>query len=293
MVRLFDSGFIKRVGALRLRAHSGSTIAGAGGSGPASARAGFDINDSRPYSPGDDLRALDWNALARLDVPMVKYYSDAAPPEIHIVLDRSRSMGFWNSKIPYSQKDACARRLAGALGIVAIASGGAPRLAGVRDAASTAATPAGWLGQVEEAPPEPCAELLDSIRTGAASAGRRREWVLLSDLYDSALLQPFVERACARGARTTVCAVWSALDLEPPESAAEVRDAETGERRMFTSTGREQFIMKRDRFIAAWTEHCKRSGAGFIIINADESWEASFIKLLTHLNFPGAAGSRG
>jgi uncharacterized protein (DUF58 family) len=57
---------------------------------------GFSVEylDHRAYSPGDELRMLDWKVLARSDKYYVKLFEDETNLRAHILLDCSRSMAF-------------------------------------------------------------------------------------------------------------------------------------------------------------------------------------------------------
>ncbi|MEQ1905276.1 MAG: DUF58 domain-containing protein [Pirellulaceae bacterium] len=57
---------------------------------------GFSVefSDYRPYSPGDDLRYLDWRLLARSDRRYIKRFEDETNLRCYLVLDNSRSMQF-------------------------------------------------------------------------------------------------------------------------------------------------------------------------------------------------------
>ena len=48
--------------------------------------------DYRNYTPGDDLRRLDWNIYARLDRPFIKLFEEEEDLSVTILLDGSRSM---------------------------------------------------------------------------------------------------------------------------------------------------------------------------------------------------------
>src|SRR5687768_14458780 len=50
--------------------------------------------DYREYSPGEDLRRLDWKVLARTDRPYVRLYQDETNLVCTIALDVSGSMRF-------------------------------------------------------------------------------------------------------------------------------------------------------------------------------------------------------
>ena len=55
---------------------------------------GVEFEESRPYAPGDDVRSIDWNALARTGVPWVKRFREERSQLVLIALDVSGSMGF-------------------------------------------------------------------------------------------------------------------------------------------------------------------------------------------------------
>ena len=53
-----------------------------------------EFSEYRSYSPGDDLRYLDWKLLARSDRYHIKKYEDETNLRCMICLDRSKSMLF-------------------------------------------------------------------------------------------------------------------------------------------------------------------------------------------------------
>ena len=62
---------------------------------------GFSVEylDHRPYSPGDDLRTMDWKMLARSDKYQIKLYEDETNLRAYILLDCSESMAFKSGEI--------------------------------------------------------------------------------------------------------------------------------------------------------------------------------------------------
>ncbi|MEO3937211.1 DUF58 domain-containing protein [Dermatophilaceae bacterium Soc4.6] len=56
--------------------------------------AGIDFTDLREYTPGDDLRHVDWNVTARMDTPYVREYVEDREVTAWLLLDHSASMGF-------------------------------------------------------------------------------------------------------------------------------------------------------------------------------------------------------
>src|ERR671933_1419406 len=78
------------------------------------------FTDHRPYSTGDDLRYVDWNAYARLDNLHLKLGEAEQDVRVTLLVDCSASMD-WGSGD--SNKLHYARLLAAAMGYIALASG--------------------------------------------------------------------------------------------------------------------------------------------------------------------------
>ena len=57
---------------------------------------GFSVEftEYRPYTPGDDLRYLDWRVLARSDRYFLKRFEDETNLRCHVIADQSRSMTY-------------------------------------------------------------------------------------------------------------------------------------------------------------------------------------------------------
>ena len=65
----------------------------------------------RAYTPGDDLRHVDWNVFARTERAYLKRYRGETNTALHVLLDASASMGFGTAavnKITYAKFLACA-----------------------------------------------------------------------------------------------------------------------------------------------------------------------------------------
>jgi uncharacterized protein (DUF58 family) len=72
--------------------------------------------DYRQYTPGDDLRQIDWNVYGRHNNLVLKLFEDEEVLAVHLLVDGSRSMD-WGAP----NKLAYARQVAAALGYVALA----------------------------------------------------------------------------------------------------------------------------------------------------------------------------
>src|SRR5512138_2199879 len=53
----------------------------------------------RAYTPGDDLRHVDWNVFARTDRCFLKRYRGETNSQLLILLDTSASMGFGSGEV--------------------------------------------------------------------------------------------------------------------------------------------------------------------------------------------------
>ncbi len=78
---------------------------------------GLEFADHREYSPGDDLRSVDWGVLARLDQTLVRLYEQDEDLPVRIVIDVSDSM--WTRKAAKLRQ---AQKIAAALAYVGLAN---------------------------------------------------------------------------------------------------------------------------------------------------------------------------
>jgi uncharacterized protein (DUF58 family) len=69
--------------------------------------------DYRDYSPGDDVRFVDWNICARIERPYLKQFHHEEELHVAIIVDGSNSMLF-------EEKFEAARRLAAAFGVIGL-----------------------------------------------------------------------------------------------------------------------------------------------------------------------------
>ena len=85
--------------------------------------ASMEFADYRNYTPGDDLRTVDWNVYGRLDRLFVKLFEAEQDLHVSILLDCSASMHWTPETSGAAQsKFNHARRIAAALGYVALAN---------------------------------------------------------------------------------------------------------------------------------------------------------------------------
>jgi uncharacterized protein (DUF58 family) len=84
--------------------------------------AGIDFADHRPYTPGDDFKAIDWPLYARLDQLMIRLSEEETELHVHLLIDVSRSMDLTVGPTTTDPKSEVARLVATALAYVALAN---------------------------------------------------------------------------------------------------------------------------------------------------------------------------
>ncbi|WP_129670782.1 DUF58 domain-containing protein [Candidatus Chloroploca sp. Khr17] len=73
--------------------------------------------DFRPYTPGDDIRQIDWNLYARMERVFLKLFVAEEELTVHLLVDTSASMDWGTpNKLRYATK------LAGAFGYIALSN---------------------------------------------------------------------------------------------------------------------------------------------------------------------------
>lgn len=113
---LFDAAFIAALERLAIVAKRARAAGDRGGRRSQRRGASVEFADHRSYAPGDDVRRIDWNLYGRLDKLFLKLYVEEVDLTVHVIVDASASMSFGTPS-----KFDTARRLAAALGYVALA----------------------------------------------------------------------------------------------------------------------------------------------------------------------------
>ena len=212
MAEIFDPVFLHELEALneallRLRGRAGAGISRAGRSSGQT-----EFRGHRPYTLGDDVRRLDWNAYGRLGRMFVREFERERKEHLSILLDRSRSM---DSGSP--AKHRFARRVAAALGFLALKGEGTaalfPEVAieGVRRLNR-------WLDQLRSAEPNETRSLADRLKELAGMARTPSDVVVISDF-----MEPLTGLETLGALSERRCAVTLIQVLSPDEIAPGVR----------------------------------------------------------------------
>lgn len=90
---LFDAAFLGRVEQLALLARRMATSGQRAQRRSRKVGSGIEFADHRDYSPGDDVRALDWKLFARTERLNLKLYEEEEDLSVYFLVDHSASMG--------------------------------------------------------------------------------------------------------------------------------------------------------------------------------------------------------
>jgi uncharacterized protein (DUF58 family) len=177
----------------------------------------------RKYVPGDDLRRLDWRAFGRSDRFFVKEFEADTNLRCCLVVDTSGSMGFGTvgmSKLDY------ARRIAGALGHLALLQGDAVGLACVAQGIVRNIPPRrnpshlmAVFDVLEQTAPQGQTQLVPVLHELAETISQRALVVIISDLF----VEPDELRSCFQHLRFRRHDVAVFHLLDPQEIAFEFR----------------------------------------------------------------------
>ena len=198
--------------------------------------ASLEFADYRDYSPGDDLRRLDWKAYGRLERAFLKLFEEEEDLAVHILLDASGSMDWGEGDM---HKFNYALRITGALGAIALAEG--DQLS-VRLLRGQGADPLESLGPLrgsgntlrllrylEGLRPAGETDLSAALRRVAADRPRPGLVILISDLLSPSNFADGLAAFLRRGSEAAVIQVLAPDELDPP-LAGDLRllDVETG-----------------------------------------------------------------
>lgn len=256
--------------------------------------------DYRAYIAGDDLRRLDWNLYARLDRPFVKLFEEEEDQTVYILLDTSQSM-HWSSG--ESHKFTYARRLAAALGAIALNAGDQLNLLPF-PSISRSSTSVFGLDSAQGGTfrgPASLPRLFAAIEalqpTGAADLGQQLSQIsrlltrpglviLISDLLSTWEPAATLGRLQSGGQEIVVIHLLSPEELEPQLAGdLSLQDVETGQS-LDVSLDRGLLELYRQR-LRLWQEEltalCHKRGIFYLPASTGSPWEHLLLKEMRRL----------
>ncbi|WP_010584954.1 DUF58 domain-containing protein [Schlesneria paludicola] len=231
----------------------------------------------REYSPGDDLRRLDWRVVGRTDRFYIKQYEEESNLQATIVMDASASMKYGSGPLT---KFEYAATLAASLASLLIEQGDPVGLAlfdnqqrRVLPPAATQSQLALIIGHLEEAQPDRETDLGTVLQTLGDQLKRRGLVVVISDLLtELPSLFDGLDRLRHRGNEVLMIHVLDSDELELPfNDYVLFRDIEGTEEFMAEPWAfRKAYCAAMQDFIAEIKEGCGRRGIDNLLLRTDQ-----------------------
>ena len=247
--------------------------------------AGIEFADYRNYSPGDDYRHVDWNAYARIGRLLLRLYEQETDLFVHVLLDRSGSMGFGSpTKLDYAKKLAAALAYVGLsqldrVGLVAFsarelsewkAARGRQHIFGIFD----------FLSGLDARGPT---DLASAMQSFVAKQRRPGIAILISDLYDPNGFERAVDLLRYARCEPYVLHVSDPAEQSPDlHGDLELCDAETGLTRAVTIS---PALLARYRSARALGQermrrYCADKRVGFFALSTAIDAEEALLRIL-------------
>ncbi len=287
---LFDESTLRKLNQLTLvasRVRAGS-IKGE----RRSSRRGSSVEfaDYRDYTPGDDLRRLDWNIYARLDRPFIKLLEEEEDLAVHLLLDGSQSMNWGEGE---THKFQYVQRLAAGLGAVALAAGDLLTI-GVLQGGKVTTEFGPTRGQasltrlfhfLEELNTAGETNLNAAIQNYSVRPRRSGLAILISDLFAPTGYEGGIRLLLGRGHDTTLIHVLAPDELDPPLSGdLELIDSETnlGQDVSLDSGLRDLYRARARAWIQATQMNCHKQGVRYQEVITNIPWDQILLLNMRH-----------
>src|SRR5215211_6914241 len=282
---LFDETTLRKLNQLTLIA--ARVRAGAIKGERRSSRRGSSVEfaDYRDYTPGDDLRRLDWNIYARLDRPFIKLLEEEEDLAVHILVDGSQSMG-WGER--EENKFDYALRLAAGLGAVTLASGDVLSI-GLLQRGKVFAEYGPVRGQASltrlfrflsglNAGGETNLNL--SLREYSIKPRRTGLVILISDLLTSEGYEAGLRHLLGRGHEAVLIHALSPDELDPPLAGdLQLLDIETGHAQdvSLDSGLRSLYRTRAQTWIQSTQLNCRKQGVRYLPVITNQPWDQTLL----------------
>jgi uncharacterized protein (DUF58 family) len=243
----------------------------------------------RAYSPGDDLRHVDWNVFARTERAFLKRYRGETNTLLTVLLDASNSMSYTShstTKMDY------ARYIAGAVFYLAnVMQRDAAGLLVFDDEVRTYIRPSTRQGQLhrllsglENAEPHARTDFAKPLVHFQNFLRKRGLVVMISDFYESPeVIVRTIEPLHFHGNEVVLFHVLDPKEVRPNlGEPAILVDAETQERMEVTPEyAQTEYRQKMEAHITDLRDRAKRSGLDYFLLVTDKPLDAALREYLT------------
>ena len=277
---MLSDAFLARLDTLQL-AVKGRASGGAGGTRrsrqPGSSA---EFSDYREYIPGDDIRRIDWNAMARFDRIFLKLFMEEQESAVTVLLDGSASMG---------EKWETARKAAEAVSYLALTGGDRLRVILLQEGGNRLSPQLSGrqaFARLEQfldtCAPEGGGRLTDRVMQ--AEGLRKGLCFLISDCYGEDGIGTALDNLRYRGQECAVIHTLSAFELDPAlDGALKLTDSESGEtlNLLADREALESYRAALEAFLKDVKEACFRRETPYALLDAGKDFEEEWIPLIS------------
>ena len=270
---LLDSEFLRKLENLSLRSRRIVRRGMHGERRSSTLGRGVEFADYRGYQAGDDYRYVDWNIYSRLDRLFVKLFSEEEDINVHLLVDRSRSM-----TVPagngHPAKLLYATQVAAAIGYIGLTNLDRVSAAAFDRQIGGVFGPGRGRGQtfqlfafLRALVPGGASDLGAALREYVHMTRRRGLLVLISDLLVPGGVAEGLKLARAHHFDLFIIHVLSEEDLAPPLGGdLRLIDSESGAAVEVTIDGPalRAFARARDGYLADLEQFCLRHGIEYL-----------------------------
>lgn len=285
-MKLFDASFRNRCAHLDevARRHWGTRLLGrrlerrwAGGS---------EFVGHSDYTCGDDFRYVDWHLCARIDELMTRQFRGSQDRSVHLLVDTSAGM-----QLGQPAKFDVARRLAGALGYLALAGLDRVEAVGFADRITTQLAPIRGLARLARlwrfldqltpsSAPVRMRQVVDAFTRNRPHRGLA---ILISDLFDPEGFEAAVDRLVQHGFQPYLLQVVDDREAEPDfGGSVELVDVVRGRVRRVYLEEIDLINYRRvfAEFRAGCRRYCARRGIGITQTRTGAPWEQTMMRMI-------------
>ena len=277
---MLSDAFLARLDTLQL-AVRGRAAGGAGGTRRSrQTGSSAEFSDYREYIPGDDIRRIDWNAMARFDRIFLKLFMEEQESAVTVLLDGSASMAEKWETARCAAEAASYLALTGGdrLRVICLQADGnrmSPQLSGRQAYAR--------LEQfLDTCVPQGAGTLTEKVER--AEGLRKGLCFLISDCYEEDGIGTALDNLRYRGQECAVIHTLSAFELDPAlDGALKLTDSETGEavNLLADREALENYRSTLDKFLADVRECCFRRETPYALLDAGRNFEEEWIPLIS------------
>jgi uncharacterized protein (DUF58 family) len=287
---LFDESTLRKLNRLTLVASR--VRAGAIKGERRSSRRGSSVEfaDYRNYTPGDDLRRLDWNIYARLEKPFIKLLEEEEDLAVYVLIDGSRSMNWGESE---QNKFRYTLKLAAGIGAIALSSGdllSVGLLGGGRIASEFGPTRGGYalprlFRFLESLEANDQTDLNASLRDYSIAPRRSGLVILISDLFAADGYETGLRQLLGHGHEAALIHVLSPDEVDPPLAGdLQLVDVETNAEQDVSIDGglRNLYRNRVQAWIQSTQADCRKHGIKYLDLVTDHPWDQALLLEMRH-----------